>query len=63
LIASGDIVDFTQEAEWPRFTMNATPISFDNDVAYSYYQIMFPTVRDAASANSMQIAEVELLAD
>jgi hypothetical protein len=61
LIASGDVVDFTQEAEWPRFTMNATPISFDNDVAYAYYQVMFPTVRDAASANSMQIAEVELL--
>jgi hypothetical protein len=63
LIASGDIVDFAQEVEWPRFTMNATPITFDNDVAYKYYQLMFPTVRDAASANSMQIAEVELLAD
>jgi len=41
--------------------MNATPISFENDVAYTYYQVMFPTVRDAASANSMQIAEVELI--
>ena len=61
LIASGDVVDFTQEAEWPRFTMNATPIEFDNDVAYQYYQLMFPTVRDAAGDNSMQIAEVELL--
>ena len=61
LIASGDIVDFAQEAAWPRFTMNATPISFENDVAYKYYQIMFPTVRDPGAANSMQIAEVELL--
>jgi hypothetical protein len=61
LIASGDIVDFAQADAWPRFTMNTTPISFDNDVAYKYYQVMFPTVRDAASANSMQIAEVELL--
>ncbi|MCP4610621.1 MAG: LamG domain-containing protein, partial [Planctomycetes bacterium] len=61
LIASGDIVDFAQEVEWPRFTMNATPIMFDNDVAYKYYQVMFPAVRDAASANSMQIAEIELL--
>ena len=61
LIASGDIVDFAQETAWPRFTMNATPIMFENDVAYKYYQVMFPTVRDAASANSMQIAEVELL--
>ena len=43
--------------------MNATPITFENDVAYMYYQVLFPTVRDAASANSMQIAEVELLTD
>ena len=61
LIASGDIVDFADAAEWPRFTMNATPISFYNDVAYAHYQVLFPAVRDAASANSMQIAEVELL--
>jgi hypothetical protein len=62
LIASGDIVDFAQEEPWPRFTMNATPITFSNNVAYTYYQVMFPTVRDPASANSMQIAEVELRA-
>ena len=61
LIASGDIVDFAQADALPRFTMNSTPISFDNDVAYAYYQVMFPTVRDAPNANSMQIAEVELL--
>jgi len=61
LIASGDIVDFAQADAWPRFTMNATPISFNNDVAYAHYQVLFPAVRDAASANSMQIAEVELL--
>jgi hypothetical protein len=60
LIASGDIVDFAQEDAWPRFTMNATPITFDNNVAYKYYQVMFPAVRDPGSANSMQIAEVEL---
>jgi hypothetical protein len=59
LIAAGDIVDFAGEAAWPRFTM--TSIMFDNDVAYAHYQIMFPTVRDAGTANSMQIAEVELL--
>jgi hypothetical protein len=61
LIASGDIVDFAMEAAWPRFTKNATPIAFENDAAYKYYQVMFPAVRDAASANSMQIAEVELI--
>ena len=62
LIASGDIVDFSDpNIAWPRFTMNATPISFYNDVAYAHYQVLFPALRDAASANSMQIAEVELL--
>ncbi|MHC4535156.1 MAG: sugar-binding protein, partial [Planctomycetota bacterium] len=61
LIAAGDIVDFAGADAWPRFTMNATPIAFENDAAYKYYQVMFPVVRDAASANSMQIAEVELL--
>jgi len=61
LIASGDIVDFAQADAWPRFTKNETPISFENDVVYDHYQVLFPAVRDAASANSMQIAEVELL--
>jgi hypothetical protein len=61
LIASGDIVDFAQETAWPRRTKTETPISFKNDVAYEHYQVMFPVVRDPGSANSMQIAEVELL--
>jgi hypothetical protein len=61
LIASGDIVDFIGEAEWPRFTKNETAITFDNAVAYKFYQVLFPTVRDAGNANSMQIAEIELL--
>jgi hypothetical protein len=61
LIASGDIVDFAGEASWPRFTKNETPITFDNDVAYAHYQVLFATVRDPGSANSMQISEIELL--
>ncbi|UCD51302.1 MAG: hypothetical protein JSW27_01460, partial [Phycisphaerales bacterium] len=61
LIASGDIVDFAGTAAWPRFTQNVTEIAFDNDVAYAHYQVLFPAVRDPGSANSMQIAEVELL--
>ena len=61
LIASGEIVDFAQAAALPRFTQNSTAIVFENAVGYTYYQVMFPTVRDAGSANSMQIAEVELL--
>ncbi len=61
LIASGDIVDFAQEEAWPRFTENATPITFENETTYTHYQLLFPVVRDPASANSMQIAEIELI--
>jgi len=61
LIASGEIVDFAQPDAWPRFTKNVMAITFENNVAYKYYQVMFPLVRDPGSANSMQIAEVELL--
>jgi hypothetical protein len=61
LIASGDIVDFAQADPWPRFTKNETEIAFDNDVTYAHYQVLFPTVRNPGGANSMQIAEIELL--
>ncbi len=60
LIASGDIVDFSQETLWPRYTKTATPIEFENTVAYTYYQILFPTLR-ANNDGLMQIAEVEFL--
>jgi len=60
LIVSGDIVDFSQGV-WPRQTMNETPILFDNETAYDHYQLLFTDIRDRAAANSMQIAEVELL--
>jgi concanavalin A-like lectin/glucanase superfamily protein len=61
LIASGDIVDFAGATAWERFTMTTTEISFENLMSYAHYQVLFPTVRDAGSANSMQIAEVELI--
>ncbi|MEN6576633.1 MAG: PA14 domain-containing protein [Phycisphaerales bacterium] len=61
LIASGAIVDFTQTAAWPRFTKNTTPIEFPNTVAYAQYKVMVTAVRAASSANSMQVAEIELL--
>ncbi len=61
LIAAGQIVDFNQPTAWPRRTKNTTPIAFVNAVAYDHYQLLFPTVRAAATANSMQIAEVELI--
>jgi len=63
LIASGDIADFNGVTEWPRFTKNTTPISFENAAAYKHYQIIFTAIRGpvGGSVNSMQIAEVELI--
>ncbi len=63
LIASGDVVDFAGEVEWPRFTMNETPITFENEVAYTNYQLLFTAIRGpvGGSVNSMQIAEIELI--
>ncbi len=61
LIASGDVPDFAGATAWPRFTKNTTPIEFENSTAYLHYQVLFPTVRNATAANSMQIAEIELI--
>lgn len=61
LISSGAIADFAQTTAWPRYTVNSTPIAFANTTSYLHYQILFPQVRNTANANSMQIAEVELL--
>jgi hypothetical protein len=61
LIARGYITDFDQVESWPRLTKNTTPVMFPNDTAYTHYQLLFTRVRDAAQANSVQIAEVELL--
>ncbi len=61
LIASGDIVDFSQATAWARQTKNSTQIRFINTTAYNHYQVMFPAIRNPGSANSMQIAEVEIL--
>ncbi len=62
-ITSGDIKDFAAAVPWPRRTKNTTPIKFANTTAYLHYQLMFPAIRDAPNANSMQIAEIELLMD
>jgi hypothetical protein len=61
LIAYGYIIDFAEEEAWPRFTKNETAIMFDNNVTYEHYQIQFIDIRDISSANSMQIAEIELI--
>ncbi len=54
LIAEGAVKAFTA-----RFQRQE--ILFANTAQYSIYRITFPTVSDAATANSMQIAEVEFL--
>jgi len=61
LIADGEVADFAGATAWPRLTKTTTPIEFANTVAYAHYQLLFPAVRTPASANSMQIAEIELL--
>jgi hypothetical protein len=53
-IASGDIPAFGD-----RFELQE--VFFANDAAYTTYELIFPTVADEDGANSMQIAEVELL--
>jgi hypothetical protein len=60
VIAAGDIVDFNQPANWPRFGKTTTPIEFANTVIYSHYKIVFPRLR-GATETLMQIAEIELL--
>lgn len=40
---------------------NATTVSFANADSYTTYMILFPTVKDAPNANSMQVAEIQLL--
>ena len=61
LIHAGEISDFKQTLAWPRHTKNTTPILFPNDTAYTHYQLLITAVRNPGGANSMQIAEVELL--
>ena len=36
-------------------------VTFTNSSAYTSYRVTFPTLKNAGVANSMQIAEVELL--
>jgi hypothetical protein len=53
-IARGPIPDFSG-----RFV--TVEVSFTNAIAYRHYRLLFPTVRHAASAVAVQIAEVEFL--
>lgn len=54
LITSGDL------ALPPERQMPGAVISFANEISYASYRVIFPTVKNAALANSMQIAEVGL---
>ncbi len=62
VIAEGDIVDFSQATEWPRFTENETQITFENTTAYAHYKFIITAIRDVA-ADMTQVAEVELLGE
>jgi hypothetical protein len=61
LIAKGAIDDFARPIDWPRRWKSVTPIGFANKLAFLNYRVMFTAVKRPAAANSMQIAEVELL--
>lgn len=54
LIAGGDLSlpDVRQDA--------STIVSFSNSTSYDAYRIVFPTLKDAGAANSMQIADIQL---
>lgn len=44
----------------PLLDDNSQTISFDNSTAYRSYLILFPTIKNSGTANSMQIAELQL---
>jgi len=54
-IASGEVPVFLERFE-------RQTLSFENDMAYTTYKLIFPEVVNPDGANSMQIAEIELLA-
>ena len=54
-IASGEVPEFLERFE-------RQTLSFENDMAYTTYKLIFPEVVNPDGANSMQIAEIELLA-
>ena len=68
LEGSNDGTTFTviSEGAVPAFgakRTNRVEVAFVNGVAYKSYRLTFPTVVNNTTANSMQIAEVELLGD
>ena len=45
----------------PTARFGVDQVRFANDTAYAQYRVTFPTLRNANAANSMQIAEVQLV--
>ena len=43
------------------FNVYSQTVDFANTIGYSYYRVLFPTVKNAGAAYSMQIAEISLL--
>jgi hypothetical protein len=60
-IASGVIDDFSRSIDWPRNWKGVTPIGFANTLPFLSYKVTFTALHIPSGANSMQIAEVELL--
>ncbi|MGE5295761.1 MAG: discoidin domain-containing protein [Solirubrobacterales bacterium] len=63
LIANGTIDQFNQATDYARLTWITTPVPITNKKAYTHYQLLFTELHNRSAANSMQIAEVELLSD
>ncbi|MBP7053782.1 MAG: CotH kinase family protein [Phycisphaerae bacterium] len=65
LFGSSDGYSFVEIAHGsaPNFSARffTVEVAFANDQAYSHYRLLFPTVRNAAAAVAMQIAEVQFL--
>ena len=65
LLGSNDGLTFVEIAHGgvPDFPARFFPVevAFANDRAYTHYRLLFPTVRNAAAAVAMQIAEVQFL--
>jgi hypothetical protein len=73
LVASQDNTDGLNDEDWDLITVGAlslpdmrndatTLVPINATAAYNSFKLVFPTVKDAAAANSMQIADVQFYA-
>lgn len=47
----------------PLLDETSQTVAFTNDMVFESYMLLFPTLKDSANANSMQIAEVQLFGE